>query len=160
MIHAIAVTAIPVSDFWGKARRCKPCVCKQKQAQYAAGGRAKIRQYQRSAYDPQKAKERAKKHYWADPEKHREFMRRRRKNDPNVRVREKLAGAVRNGRITKPDTCTQCHQQLPKRQIQAHHVDYTKPLEVLWLCGLCHGKQHRLELENPRQAGEERSDDD
>ena len=29
-------------------------------------------------------------------------------------------------------------------KVQAHHEDYTKPLEVTWLCSACHAKVHKL----------------
>ncbi len=137
----------PSTDFWGKARVCKPCICEQKRQQYQDPvRRAKIRAQQRDFYVRAHKGSRGKAKYWENPEQAREAMRLRRKNDPHVRVREKLAGAVRHGRIKKPTICSKCLRELGKRFIQAHHKDYTKPLEVLWLCASCHGLEHRTEL--------------
>lgn len=35
----------------------------------------------------------------------------------------------------RPETCSKCYEG---ETIQAHHEDYTKPLEVDWLCPMCH----------------------
>lgn len=51
-------------------------------------------------------------------------------------VRQKLNSAVRNGKVEKYP-CKNCGE--PK--VQAHHSDYLKPLEVIWLC-----KPHHMEL--------------
>ncbi len=36
-----------------------------------------------------------------------------------------------------PGECEACHR---KDYIQAHHEDYSKPTEVIWLCTACHRK--------------------
>ena len=47
--------------------------------------------------------------------------------------------AIRDGRLVKPETCSQCGER--GTRIEAHHDDYSKPLEVRWLCVLCHRRQ-------------------
>jgi hypothetical protein len=37
--------------------------------------------------------------------------------------------------------------------VQAHHEDYNKPLEVVWLCRPCHGQRHREINQERRKAG-------
>lgn len=38
-----------------------------------------------------------------------------------------------------------------KHKTDAHHPDYSKPLEVVWLCRSCHKKEHgRRKREEPR----------
>lgn len=49
--------------------------------------------------------------------------------------------AVRSGVLIKPERCSECQK---KSKIEAHHNDYLKPLEVIWLCKICHSKKHRI----------------
>ena len=60
------------------------------------------------------------------------------------RYRAKCAvnSAVQNGTIDKPDFCSVC---FGKGVIHGHHHDYTKPLDVQWLCQPCHINVHHGE---------------
>jgi len=42
--------------------------------------------------------------------------------------------------LVRPEGCEDCGGRSP----HAHHKDYSKPLEVDWLCSSCHGKRHRI----------------
>lgn len=50
-----------------------------------------------------------------------------------------LNNAVKLGKIKRPIKCQKCKE---KKKVQAHHHDYLKPLEVMWLCKKCHELEH------------------
>lgn len=50
---------------------------------------------------------------------------------------------LRRGKL-KRQRCTECGS----RRSEMHHADYTKPLEVEWLCRECHLSRHRAEKPN------------
>lgn len=58
-----------------------------------------------------------------------------------------LGNAVKNGKIEKPKCCSRCGTFYPSRKIHAHHHDYTKPIDVTWLCVYCHVDEHKEELD-------------
>jgi hypothetical protein len=50
--------------------------------------------------------------------------------------------ALRSGEIVRGDACEACGGTGGKRALDGHHDDYTKPLDVRWLCRSCHGEVH------------------
>lgn len=56
------------------------------------------------------------------------------------KARTQLGYAIRNGNLTRPNFCEKCGKQTTP---QGHHHDYSKPLEVQWLCQQCHSFEHR-----------------
>lgn len=63
----------------------------------------------------------------------------REQNPEKYRAHNKVNNAVRDGRLIKPKSCEECGK---KDNLHAHHEDYSKPLDVIWLCVRCHGKRH------------------
>lgn len=53
------------------------------------------------------------------------------------RAMDKVRRAVQSGKLVKPEACCDCGQPRP---LEAHHADYSKPLDVTWLCFRCHLK--------------------
>lgn len=45
---------------------------------------------------------------------------------------------VRRGKVPRGTSCEVCDAPDP----EAHHDDYSKPLEVRWLCRACHLAHH------------------
>ena len=122
----------PISDFYkhhsmkdGRLNKCKDCTKEDVRARRRRDD--SVREYDRRRYQEnpeRRRKNRAacKERYAADPIR--------------AKARYSLNNAVRDGRIDKPDRCSRCNSK--ERRIEAHHEDYTKPLEVIWLCSLCH----------------------
>lgn len=48
--------------------------------------------------------------------------------------------AVKCGVLIKPTVCSGCGCSDEECRIEAHHYDYAKPLDVIWLCASCHDK--------------------
>jgi twinkle protein len=56
------------------------------------------------------------------------------------RARRAVQSAVEHGELLKPETCERCGG---KEDVEAHHEDYSKPLQVQWYCSKCHDRADR-----------------
>lgn len=62
------------------------------------------------------------------------------------RAHQEVMKAVARGRLIRPDDCEACgYVGRATRDIHAHHDDYSKPLDVRWLCSSCHKRHHFAE---------------
>ena len=60
-----------------------------------------------------------------------------------LKARIAVNHTIRDGKITRPSICEYCFE---KGLIDGHHEDYSKPLDVDWLCKKCHKELHRKVL--------------
>jgi len=95
-----------------------------------------------------------RKRYAVNSEKIKEDVKRYRAENPNnelgtrIKACEKnpnqknayraVDAAIRAGVLIKPETCSGCGCNNSDHRIEAHHYDYTKPMDVIWLCTPCH----------------------
>lgn len=72
-------------------------------------------------------------------------IRNKKEISPKRKAWNALYYALKTGEITKSDICEICGST---ENIQGHHKDYNKPLEVTWVCQKCH-----VELDKTRRCG-------
>lgn len=98
---------------------------------------------------------------YRDPDKRREYDRKRKrkyfnehpeagfntamsvwnKNPTRVHARQVVYYALKVGKLVRPDTCSECGRT--GCTIQAHHLSYDDPMNVVWLCIPCHKQADR-----------------
>lgn len=112
----------------GHLNSCKDCHKAAVRARHARDPE-KRRQYDRErGRDPKRIEATtARKRAWA------------RKNPERRRAHSAVAYAVRTGKLERPATCSACGGG---GRIHAHHDDYSKPLDVRWMCAACHAQHH------------------
>ena len=103
----------------------------------------KYNDWKRKNYLKHRNKELERKRKYHSTEKGRAILyksieRYRNKYPEKYKARQVLQYHVRKGYIEK-GLCEDCGS----KKVQAHHEDYTKPLEVRWLCAKCHNRVHR-----------------
>lgn len=87
------------------------------------------------------------KSYWQkyyrrkDVRKKRAELMQKYRNDPRLRDRHAARWitnrAIKTGRLHR-EPCRDCNFM----KVDAHHPDYGKPLQVIWLCRPCHIREH------------------
>ena len=121
------------SDFYPRSRlKCKSCTIKsQLQDKYK-----KRRQlYQKKYYS-----EWYRKNGRNRSDDYQEVILQWQRDHPEaVKAKLLLRDAVRVDKIIKPKICSVCNK---RKRLSGHHDDYSKPLEVKWLCSSCHKLIH------------------
>ena len=75
---------------------------------------------------------------FAVPKRSRESIKIWQAANPEKReAHNKVAAAIKSGRLVKKP-CEVCGSE----DSQAHHEDYSKPLQVMWLCSAHHAERH------------------
>ena len=153
----------PLSDFYkhskmsdGHLNKCKSCA-KKDVHEHREGNLEKIREYDRNRPNYKERLQRNKE--YAKTDKGKEVVAKSRDNyHKKHRMRREsvqtLGNALRDGKILRPTACSKCGISCTPH---GHHNDYTKPLEVVWVCIHCHTKFHKhvkeLEREYEREVG-------
>jgi len=131
----------PLLEFY--KRNYRPCgykseckVCSEKHRQ-TPEGKAAIKRYFQSEKGKAAIKRGNKRYYVNHPEICKAY---REKYPIRYAAYILLDTAVENKKIKKPKRCSMCNRET---KIQGHHEDYYKPLEVIWVCQICHKKLHK-----------------
>jgi hypothetical protein len=114
----------------GHLNKCKECTKRDVSKNY------RVRKLQYMAYEQERNRRPERK------EKALEYQKTRRANNPNkYKAHCTVNNALRDGNLTK-QPCEVCGNP----RVEAHHDDYTKPLDVRWLCFEHHRQIHGQEV--------------
>lgn len=68
-----------------------------------------------------------------------------------IGLSKEAAHAAVTRALAKGTLVSQPCEECGNKKTDGHHPDYSKPLEVIWLCRSCHKKEHaRRKREEPR----------
>lgn len=144
----------PLGEFYrhpkmadGRLNSCKACV-RARVARHRAANLERAQEYDRvrGLLPHRKAAVKARASRYADRKAN--YLRRYREaHQDRDTARCAVNNAIRDGKL-KAKPCERCTFALG---VQAHHEDYSKPLDVVWLCTKCHGARHR-EINAERRA--------
>lgn len=150
-------TVRPLSEYYkhsmmgdGHLNKCKECT-KNDARKHRAENIDAVREYDRNrAMLPRRVEVRAAYQKTEDGRQaHAMALARSKARFPEkYAARTALRSAIRNGKIIKPTACSCCGVECITH---GHHEDYSKPLNVVWLCVPCHAARHR-ELKQQRAA--------
>ena len=139
----------PLTEFYkhermadGHLNKCIPCV-KSRVNKHREVHLEKIREYDKKrANKPHRVQ--ARKDYQKTEAGKLAAKKTRatyRKKYPMAYVAHVITGnAIRDGKLFPETSCSVCNST---EKIEGHHDDYTKPMDVRWLCEKCHKEWHR-----------------
>ncbi len=125
---------LPLDDFYrhhqmadGHLNVCRSCVCRNVRTRRAKD--ESVREYDRNRAKLPHRKalnRRVVKQYRAD-------------HPDRYKANTAVGNALRDG-LLKKEPCFFCEAE----EVHAHHADYSKPLDVKWLCVKCHRRLHSI----------------
>ena len=98
--------------------------------------------YDREKYLKNKKKRIAQVKKWQRNNKELQnvYSKRWQRKNENKRIAQRsVKYAIEKGILIRPGVCSKC---LIECQPDGHHEDYSKPLEIMWLCRQCHKDIH------------------
>ena len=133
----------PPTEFYGKDSNCKECR-KAKVRAYRQANIEAVKAYDRERGRDEKRRSAVKERRPRYREKHNEVYAKAwiAKNPEKRKAHGAVWSAIRSGKLIK-QPCEVCGEI----KVEAHHDDYTKPLDVRWLCPAHHGKTRRIDEE-------------
>ena len=89
--------------------------------------------------DPEARRRASKRYKDMYPESHRRSEARYRKRNPlKIKAHNDVTHAIERGELVRLP-CEKCGNS----RSEAHHENYLKPLDVIWLCRVCHVEVHK-----------------
>lgn len=149
---------LSANDFYASNQsKCKECV-KARVCENRAAKADYYRAYDARRYkeDP-RVKERHERYKRTDAGKaafRRANEKYKAENPEKCAARYAVNNAIRDGRLERGSECYFC---AATEGLHGHHEDYSKPLEVVWLCTSCHSKLHVLKGDHHRTNPEWRA---
>jgi hypothetical protein len=145
----------PPSEYYASNKStCRECLRSNALA-YRAANIDRVREYDRNRPNHDSRRELNKDRYrrvMADPEERRRVFDRLKfwqvQNSDKRKAHILVGNAIKRGRLVK-QPCERCGAA---DGLHAHHEDYSRPLDVTWLCVPCHAQRHREINEERRQA--------
>lgn len=128
-------------EFYPKKSWCKSCE-RQYRREYYRANKDKVKQYQAEYYhhNRQERRDYQNEYNSSVPVNRAEaVVEWRTRNPEKRRAHAAVYNAIKRGKMVRPERCSVCRST---DFIHAHHDDYSKPLDVIWLCASCHRKRH------------------
>ncbi len=118
---------------------------RESQAKHLEKNRDKILERRRKHYELNREEITQKENARRKSDKFREYSRNyhrklRSENKDLVAAWNKVSRAIRMGKIIAGTKCEKCGSV---KKIEGHHADYSKPLDLQWLCKKCHVWIHK-----------------
>lgn len=157
-------TMLPLSSFYkhaqmadGYLNKCKTCV-KNRVKKHRSENLEAIQEYDRQRANlPHRVEARSKyRQSERYQEKHTKSNKKYRKNNPDkYEAHNQVRDALLKGTLEKSN-CIICNSV----KTEAHHEDYSKPLDVIWFCSKHHKLRHKRLRDSYRKNLLEESLDD